>query len=336
MRADRIVRLMLLLQSRKGCTVPRLARELQVSERTVHRDLDALSSSGVPVFATRGAKGGVSLMDGWKTQLTGFTRPELQSLAAIGPAGALEDLGLSGPLRNALVKLAASLPSLQQPALEYARQRLHVDASSWFGPRERVPWLAVLRDAAWQNRSVSLEYRDFEGRASRRVVNPLGLVVKAERWYLVAGTDEGPRVFRGSRIGRVRLLETTFARPGGFNLPGFWAEWGKRFSEKRASYEVHLKLSREAEKALREIRPPADQARLDDARKSHQRSVTIDFERESIAVSQLCTLPEGVEVLAPESLRQRLLALGIRLRALYSRTPLSPAAPRARRARRSP
>lgn len=330
MRADRLVSLTLLLQSRPKMTAGDLARELQVSERTIHRDLDALSSAGVPVYATRGATGGVALMEGWRTQLTGLTRAELHALATVGAPGALEDLGLSAPLRTGLVKLAAALPAIQQPALEYARQRLNVDASSWFAEREPVPYLAVLRDAVWQDRRVSLRYRDFEGKRGKRVVDPYALVIKADRWYLVAGNGEEPRVYRGARVDGARMMAETFVRPAKFDLPAFWRQWCTRFAEKRASYEVTVRLTEEAEAALKGIRPPADRARFDAAPMTRDgfKTVTVDFERETIAVSQLCEVGGGVEVLAPEALRDRLVKLATGILATYS-----PTAPRRRTAR---
>jgi predicted DNA-binding transcriptional regulator YafY len=321
MRADRLMRLTLLLQHRPKMTAGELARELQVSERTVHRDLDALSSAGVPVYATRGATGGVALMEGWRTELTGLTRAEVHALATVGAPGALEDLGLSAPLRTGLVKLAAALPAIQQPTLEYARQRLHVDTSSWFAEREPVPYLAVLRDAVWQDRRVALMYRDFEGKRGRRVVDPYALVIKADRWYLVAGNGEEPRVYRGSRVEGVRVLAETFVRPERFDLPAFWKQWCKRFAEKRASYEVTLRLTAEAEETLKGMRPPKDRARFESVQRSRDgwKTVTVDFERETIAVSQLCEVGGGFEVLAPATLRDRLVRLAHRVLAAHGR-----------------
>ncbi|MBJ6760717.1 WYL domain-containing protein [Myxococcaceae bacterium JPH2] len=316
MRADRLVHLLMRLQARPRSTVGALARELQVSGRTVLRDLEALSTAGVPVTTTRGAGGGVSLMEGWRTQLTGLTRPELQALASVGAPGALEDLGLSGPLRTGLVKLAAALPSLQQPALEHARQRLLVDASGWFTTRERVPHLGVLRDAAWQDQRVTLTYQDFEGARTRRPVDPYGLVIKADRWYLVAGTEKGPRVFRGSRIEGARRRPQGFTRPADFDLNGFWKDWCARFATERPRYEVTLRCTEAGVAALRALRPPSEAARLDAALRG-KRQVVLDFEREAIAVSQLCGVGAAVEVLAPEALRQRLGAVGAALQSLY-------------------
>ncbi|NVJ12875.1 YafY family protein [Myxococcus sp. AM010] len=327
MRADRLVSLTLLLQTRPKLTAGELARELQVSERTIHRDLDALSGAGVPVYATRGAAGGVALMEGWRTQLTGFTRTELHALAAVAAPGALDDLGLTSALRSGLVKLAASLPALQQPALEYARQRLHVDASSWFPEREAVPHLATLRDAVWQDRRVSLTYRDFEGKPSRKVVDPYALVIKADRWYLVARTGaEEPRVYRSARVEGARMRPETFVRPARFDLPAFWKAWCSRFAEKRAQYEVTLRLTPEA---LRKIRPRADGVRLVAAplAADGSKTVVVDFEREAIAFGQLCDVGTGFEVLAPEALRTRFLTLATGILAAHGGdTPPSAAA----------
>ncbi|QSQ27904.1 WYL domain-containing protein [Pyxidicoccus parkwayensis] len=311
MRADRLVRLTLLLQTRPKMTAGELARELQVSERTVHRDVEALSSAGVPVYATRGAEGGVALLEGWRTQLTGLTRAELHALATVGVPGALDDLGLSAPLRTGLVKLAAAVPAVQQPALEYARQRLHVDTSSWFSEREPVPHLAVLRDAIWQDHRVSLVYRDFDGKQSKRVVDPYALVIKADRWYLVAGKEGEPRVYRGSRVEGARMLAETFVRPARFDLPAFWKEWCQRFAEKRATFEVSLRLTEVAMEKLRQMRPKTEHARFDAAPKSRDgwKTLTVDFERESIALGQLCEVGGGFEVRAPETLRNRLMGL---------------------------
>ncbi|NTX36328.1 YafY family transcriptional regulator [Myxococcus sp. CA033] len=322
MRADRLVSLMMLLQTRPKRTAGELARELQVSERTIHRDLDALSASGVPVYATRGSAGGVALLDGWKTQLTGLTRTELQALAAMSATpGGLSDLGLSAPLSSGLVKLAAALPVLQQPAMEYARQRLHVDASGWFKERESVPHLEVLREAAWQNRKVSLTYRDFDGKQSRRAVDPYALVLKADRWYLVAGTEKGPRVYRGSRIEGVRQRGESFERPARFDLPSFWREWCARFAEKGARYEVTLRLTADAEATLRRIRPSTEAPRFDSGQVADGRkTVVVDFEREAIALGQLCELGGGFEVVEPVSLRTRMIALATGLLAAHPRT----------------
>jgi len=319
MRADRLLSLLLLLQGGKRLKAREVAERLQVSERTVYRDLDALSAAGVPVYATRGPGGGVALLADWRTSLTGLTEPEAQALAAVSVPGALSDIGLRDSLRSSLIKLAASLPAVQQQAAEHARQRLLIDATGWFQAREAVPHLGLLRDAVWHDRKVRLRYRKPEGEAGDRVVDPYGLVIKAARWYLVAGTKRGPTVFRGARVERARLLAEQFTRPSGFDLGAFWKEWCRQFATRRPRYLVTLRLARQGEEALGQVRPGADQERLAAARRGRDgwKAVTIDFEREWIAVSQLVALGRGAVVLEPEGLRRRLRTIAADLRAVY-------------------
>lgn len=314
MRADRLVHLLMLLQSRGPWTAATLAGRLEVSERTVYRDLDALSEAGIPVTTTRGPGGGVALLDGFRTELNGLTRAEVHAIATVGDSPALGDLQLQLPLRSALSKLGFALPRAQQEVIDYARQRLHVDPAPFFAERERVPCLETLREAVWTNRRVRLAYVDFDGKRSRRTLDPLGLVVKTDRWYLVAGTPRGPSVFRCARIERARILDEPCTRPEGFDLPAFWREWGARFAEKRASYEVRVRIDGAGAEALRAIRPQAEHPKIAAG------TCTIDFERESIAVAQLClAAAEGsVEVLEPGGLRERLRAVGAALASAHA------------------
>ena len=319
MRADRLLSLLLLLQARKRLKAGDLAERLQVSERTVYRDLDALSSAGVPVYAQRGPNGGVALLGEWRTSLTGLTEPEAQALAAVSVPGALSDIGLQESLRSSLIKLAASLPAVQQQAAEHARQRLLIDPTGWFQAKEAVPHLGLLREAVWQDRRVRLRYRNPEGVASERVVDPYGLVIKADRWYLVAGTSRGPSVFRGARVEGARRLAAPFTRPADFELGAFWRDWCRRFATSRPCYLVTLRLTAEGEEALRRERPGADQERLAAARREGdgRKVAAIDFEREWIAVSQLVPLGRGVEVVEPQGLRDRLRRIAEDLGAVY-------------------
>jgi len=320
MRADRLLSLMLILQARKKVRAAELAERLVVSDRTIYRDLDALSAAGVPVYAQRGPQGGIALLEGWRTSLTGLTEPEVRALATVGVPVALSDIGLSESMRTSLIKLAASLPSVQQQAVEHTRARLHIDPTGWFQGREAVPHLGVLRDAVWQDRRVRLRYRDFDGRGSALTVAPYGLVIKVERWYLVAGTARGPSVFRGSRVSGARLLSDTFTRPPGFDLAAFWRDWCRRFYSKRPSYRVTLRLTRQGQAALGQVRPREDQQRIRRAPRGRdgQKTVALDFERKTIAVSQLLALGRGVVVVEPEEIRETLREIGANLRTLYA------------------
>jgi predicted DNA-binding transcriptional regulator YafY len=318
MRADRLLSLLLLLQGEGRTKARELARRLEVSERTVYRDLDALSAAGVPVFAERGPNGGAALVEGWRTSVTGLTGPEAQALAIGGVPRALSKLGLSEPLKSGLIKFAASLPALQQRAAEQARERLLIDVTPWFEPEEATPHVGVLRDAAWRDRRVRLRYRDFDGRSSERTVDPYALVVKLDRLYLVAGTAAGPTVFRVSRVAGARMLAQTFERLAGFDLRSFWAEWCRRFGERRSSYPVTLALTDAGAAALEASRPKADASLIARARRAGgRRRVTIDFEKRTIARSQLIGLAPEAEVLEPAELREELGAMAARLAATY-------------------
>lgn len=326
MRSARLLRLLLLLQTRRRLTAQICAEELEVSRRTIYRDLDALAASGVPVVAERGPGGGIGLAGTWATQVPGLDDDEVTALAAFSAPLALAGLGLSDPLERALEKLTASLPPLQRAAAQRAQGRLHLDPSSWFAGPDDTEHLALLRTACFEDRCVLVEYRSTEGGPRERSLAPLGLVLKGAEWYLVALDRErpraAPRVFRGSRMAAVRLLEERFERPPKFVLAAFWKKWTRDFLEARPHYPVTLRLTAAGAALLAGDRPPADRRRLRAlaARKRPGR-VRIDFERHSIALAQLSLLGAEAEVLTPRALRADLRALGQTWSALYARDP---------------
>lgn len=319
MPAERLLGLVQLLQTHPKRSVRELARDLAVSVRTVHRDLDALALAGVPVVKLRGADGGIGLRDGFRMRLRGMTSDELAALAGLGIPHALEDLGLGGSLRTGFSKLTAALGARDQPILEHARQRLHMDSAPWFGEREQVPHLAALRDAVWRDLRIRIGYRDLDGKHSRTLVDPYGLVIKAERWYLVAAASSGMRVFRCARIETLDPLTRQFKRPERFELSEYWAEHCASFMKKRTKLNVELEVDTEGEPLLRRERPASDGARLDAAplTAAGTKHITLDFERSTIAISTLSVLAPHVRVLAPESLRRELSAMAARLAATY-------------------
>jgi predicted DNA-binding transcriptional regulator YafY len=191
MRADRLIALVLLLQARRRITAPDLAARLEVSVRTIYRDLDALSAAGVPVYAARGTGGGVSLPDGYRLDLTALHRDEASALFLSAVPGPLTDLGAGQVLEAALRKLSAALPAGARHEAERARQRLHLDPAEWWQTHEPVPHLRLVQEGVWQERRLRLTYRRRDGSTATRVVEPYGLVAKAGVWYLVAA-DAAP------------------------------------------------------------------------------------------------------------------------------------------------
>ena len=223
MRASRLVQLLLFLQTRGRTTAAVLARELEVSERTIHRDVDALSAAGVPIYAERGPHGGIQLIDGYRTRLTGLTGEEAEAVFLSGLPGPAAELGLGTVVAAARLKILAALPSELRVRASRLVERFHLDAAGWFHASEEVPHLAALADAVWESHRLKLIY----GRGDREVersLDPLGLVLKAGVWYMVAASDGGVRTYRVSRVRTVIPTHEPAARPTDFDLAAYWAE----------------------------------------------------------------------------------------------------------------
>ena len=223
MRASRLVSLLLLLQARGQLTAAELAAELEVSERTIHRDVEALSASGVPIYAERGARGGFRLVDGYRTRLTGMTGDEAEALFLSGLPGPAAELGLGTVVAAAQLKVLASLPPELRVRASRLVERFHLDAGEWFRMSQPVPHLAALSEAVWNATRIAIDYDRGEG-ATRRVLDPLGLVLKAGIWYVVAAVDGQIRTYRVSRVVAAAPTAERFERPARFDLGSYWAE----------------------------------------------------------------------------------------------------------------
>jgi predicted DNA-binding transcriptional regulator YafY len=231
MRADRLVQIMLLLQTSGGMTTKQLAVRLEVSERTIARDMEALSAAGVPVYAQRGAMGGWRLTEGYRSDWAGLRKDELLSLLASEPQRHLTDLGLGDAYETAVLKMLAASPPAQRRDIAYMRQRVYVDAAGWHPSGEEVPVLPALQEAVWEGRELCLLYAAAgESQPQERVVSPLGLVLKGSLWYLVAVRDgQEPHSYRVSRISGAVPTGAAAARPDGFDLAAYWERSVQRF-----------------------------------------------------------------------------------------------------------
>ncbi|MFF0682335.1 helix-turn-helix transcriptional regulator [Streptomyces tendae] len=325
MRAARLIKMVLLLQSRPTMTAAELARELEVSERTVTRDAQALSEAGVPVYAERGRAGGYRLVGGYRTRLTGLARGEAEALFLSGVPGALREMGLEDAASAARLKVSAALlPSLRD-ASRTAAQRFHLDAPNWFREPETPELLPAMADAVWDDRRVAARYRRGTDEVVREL-EPYGLVLKAGVWYVcarVAGAaGDGPfRVYRIDRFTAVEAGEERFTRDDDFDLPAFWAERAEQFARSILRAEVVVRLSERgvralpyavdalaAREALAAAGAPDAEGRL---------TVTLPVESEDVAHTQLRALGPEVEVLAPATLRVRFARDARRLAGLY-------------------
>ncbi|MGW1601531.1 helix-turn-helix transcriptional regulator [Streptomyces eurythermus] len=324
MRAARLIKMVLLLQSRPVMTAAELARELEVSERTVTRDAQALSEAGVPVYADRGRAGGYRLVGGYRTRLTGLARGEAEALFLSGVPGALREMGLADAASAARLKVSAALlPSLRD-APDTAAQRFHLDAPAWFREPETPALLPVLAEAVWDDGRVLARYRRAEDTVERRL-EPYGLVLKAGVWYLcarVAGNGSF-RTYRIDRFTAVDPLGEEFDRDPEFDLPGFWAEQAERFARSILRAEVVVRLSPEGVRRLpHAVDPLAARAALAEPGAPDPAgwvTVTLPVESEEVAHEQLTALGPEAEVLAPAALRERFAADAARAAALYHR-----------------
>jgi len=239
MRADRLLSELMLLQARGRLTGRELAERLEVSERTVHRDMEALISARVPLAAVRGAQGGWELEKGWRTQVPGLDEAELQALLMAQPR-VVGDSRLAAAAERALNKLMAALPGPMRAQAAAMRERLHVDATEWWETGEDVSMLAAVQDAVGADRRLAFLYTRGDGQRAPRTVDPLGMVAKGAHWYLVARAPNGLRTYRVSRMEEVTLLAETFERPPQFDLAAYWKATTERLVEQRKEFEAVL------------------------------------------------------------------------------------------------
>ncbi|WP_217252656.1 YafY family protein [Streptomyces sp. AC602_WCS936] len=326
MRAARLIKMVLLLQSRPTMTAAELARELEVSERTVTRDAQALSEAGVPVYAERGRAGGYRLIGGYRTRLTGLARGEAEALFLSGVPGALREMGLEDAASAARLKVSAALlPSLRD-ASRTAAQRFHLDAPNWFREPETPELLPAVAEAVWDDRRITARYRRGEDDVVREL-EPYGLVLKAGVWYLCARVTRTPgdgpfRVYRIDRFTAAEASEERFERDDAFDLPAFWAERAEQFARSILRAEVVLRLSPQGVRGLPyavdalSAREALETAGAPDA--DGWVTVTLPVESEEVAHTQLKGLGPEAEVLAPSALRERFAQDARRLARLYA------------------
>ncbi len=310
----------MLLQTRGKLPAWKLAKELEVSERTIYRDVEALSMAGVPVYAERGPGGGVSLVDSYRTTLTGLTADEAQALFMLNIPAPLFDLGVGQQLKAALLKLVAALPVGRQQDEGRVRQRIHLDASWWFQD-EPAPLLQKLHQAVWQDRKLEIAYRhEHQNIMTTQVVEPYGLVAKASVWYLVAARQGRLRVYRAGRVVQVRALEECFERSSDFDLAEFWAGWCQAVEHDRPEYPVRVRVSPALAQALPYYFGAGIHTRLAQASPPDEHGwlqLTLIFESLEAARSRLLDFGRAVEVLAPDPLRLSLLDLAEQVVAFY-------------------
>ncbi len=307
MRADRLLSILLLLQTHERLTGRELASRLEVSERTIHRDMEALSATGVPVVAERGAGGGWSLLESYRTNLTGLNLSEIQALFIAAPTHLMNDLGLRQASERALIKLLAALPGERsRHDAAFMRQRIHIDGAGWQQEPELVEWLPVIQEALWQEQKLLLNYERTDGTIAERSVDPLGLVAKGRIWYLVANVEGQTRTYRVSRIQQAQLQDEPVLRPPDFDLAAFWVESSAQFKANLPRYCATFRVDPDILQDMRyagqieHVYPPDTDGWI---------TVDMRFEIELQARAFALGFGGQLDVIAPSELRDNVLTL---------------------------
>jgi predicted DNA-binding transcriptional regulator YafY len=313
MRAGRLVALLLVLQQRGGSTAASLAEQFEVSVRTIYRDVSSLQAAGVPLWTETGPGGGIRLLEGWRTNLDGLTAEEAGSLFVAGTPTAAAELGLGAVLAAAQAKVLSTLPPDLAARATRVRERFLLDAPGWFHHDEAVAHLPAVATAVWESRRLVLRYGP-EPPGAQRTVDPLGLVLKAGIWYLVAGHRGRPRTWRVGRMHHARVIAGAVQRPTGFDLASYWSTSSASFVRSMATTSVQLRVHHRGRRLLGHLvdaeaarRALADAGTVEDG---GWVAITLDVESEEVAAEQLAGLGPHVEVVAPASLRDRLAAVG--------------------------
>ncbi|WP_436534437.1 helix-turn-helix transcriptional regulator [Actinoplanes sp. HUAS TT8] len=312
MRASRLLSLLMLLQNRGRLSATQLAAELGVSVRTIYRDVEALAAAGVPVYAEQGPDGGYQLLDGYRTRLTGLTADEAESLFLSGLTQPAAELGLGAQLAAAELKLTAALPTPYREASTRIRQRFHLDTPGWYREPDAVPHLVTLADALWRDRTVEVRYRRWSptpGEVTRRL-DPLGLVLKAGVWYLVAAGRSGPRTYRVSSIVSLRVRDEHVVRPDGFDLATFWREHVERYERTETDEVAVVRLTADGIRALPGVLGPKAArlalATLEAVDEQGWQRATIPMESVAHAAALLLRLGADAQAVEPPELVRHL------------------------------
>ncbi|WP_033320282.1 helix-turn-helix transcriptional regulator [Streptomyces yerevanensis] len=302
MKSARLVSVLLLLQTRGRLTAAQLAEELEVSVRTIYRDIEALSAAGIPLYGDAGHAGGYQLLDGYRTRLTGLTTEEAEALFLAGVPGPAAELGLGSVLAAAQLKVRAALPHELREHADRISGRFHLDAPGWYAEDDEAPYLPAVADAVWNSRVLHVRYRRWrEPTDVERRLEPYGLVLKAGRWYVIAGP--GPRTYRVDQILELAAPGEEFSRPEDFDLAAYWTAYQRDFHDRLHRGEAVVRLAPG-------VRLTGAAARAVEATGCTDANgwtrATLPIESIDHAHGEFLRLGAGIEVLEPAELREHI------------------------------
>jgi predicted DNA-binding transcriptional regulator YafY len=309
MKADRLLSALMLLQAHGRLSTRELAERLQVSQRTAHRDMEALCYAGIPLVALRGAQGGWQLEKGWRTKVPGLDEAELRALLMAQPS-ALGDPRLIAAAERAFGKLMAAMPGSMQTQAASIRARVHIDPAGWWPSSEDLSMLPIVQDAVARDLKLTFLYTRQGGEATARTVDPFGVVCKQIIWYLIARTPAGMRTYRISRMSQAIVLAVSFDRPSGFDLAAHWKASTAQLENQRHRFSVTLALSPEAAASIRRWRQisPVPESVREPPLPANWIAASIEFESIGEARFVALGLGSGACVLSPAELRAQVFA----------------------------
>jgi len=322
MRASRLVSLLLLLQNRGRMTAQELADELEVSVRTIYRDVDALSAAGIPLYGDAGHAGGYQLLDGYRTRLTGLTTAEAQTLFLSGLPGPAAELGLGTVLAAATLKLQAALPAPLRDSASQLSERFYLDAPGWYRKADEVPYLPPVAAAVWDRQVIQVRYRRWKEptEVSRRL-EPHGLVLKAGVWYVVARCEGALRTYRVDQIIAASSGDHGFDPQPGFDLQAYWGSYLADFQRRLHSGDAVIRLSPDGARRMGGLLTAAAVAAV------HAEGVTdpdgwirarVPIESASQALADFLRLGADLEIVAPDGLREQAIGAIRAMTAVYA------------------
>jgi predicted DNA-binding transcriptional regulator YafY len=308
MKSDRLLSALLLLQAHGRLSSRELAERLETSQRTAHRDMEALSAAGVPIVALRGAQGGWELAKGWRTKVPGLDEAELRALL-MSQSSALGHPALAAASERAFGKLVAAMPHRMQTQAASIRARLHIDPVGWHPSSDNLSLLPIVQDAIARDCKLTFLYHRADGESGVRTVDPFGIVAKQGTWYLVARAPAGMRTYRISRMQNAVVLAVTFERPANFDLAAHWKTATAQLQQKREQFRVTLALAPEAVVSLsRWCRvSPAAEVQCSPALPAKWTILHISFESSDEARFVVLGFGARAHVLAPATLRDRIM-----------------------------
>ncbi|HSL46576.1 MAG TPA: WYL domain-containing protein [Anaerolineales bacterium] len=306
MRADRLLTLILLLQTRGKMTAKTLAEELGVSRRTILRDISVLSSSGIPVYSEGGHGGGIALIEEYRTSLTGLNSSEVQTLFIASNNRALQDVGLGDAAERMLMKLLAALPKMHYSTADHIRQRLMIDPTWWWHDNTTSPFWDDLQRAVYEDRLIEARYENFDGTVTERVLAPYSLICKSSLWYLLAERENELRTYRVSRFLSVRLLDQSFSRQPDFDLPTYWQAHEQSFHSSFSEYRCTLHIHPERVSFVKWLMPGRWEL-IRGADENGWMTMSLKMDSDLLAKMLVFGLASYVKVIAPLELRESVL-----------------------------